>query len=293
MFSLRSYERCSSVARVLELLDSQESCVILGGNHWLKQSSRVFDKGLDLSAIEHYQDIQQLPNGSLKIGAGVSYGELEDHPWVQQWLSGVLSYALKGIVGKQLRNTACLGASIYSRFAFSDSLPVLLAADAQLELARQGYISLAEFLKLPASQLKKDFLLSCTLDKKDGYAAYKAIRITANDFPLLCAALVYDERGFSCAFGARPGLAQVSNALSSFLYQNLIQGNQLISPDYFQEINTPQFQDSLLDTLQEDMSFGSSAGAEKAYRLSLASRMLPQLIYEVLQRNEEGKLNAV
>lgn len=289
MFSLRSYERCNSVAQVLEFLESQESCVILGGNHWLRQGCRVFDKGLDLSELEHYQELQELPDGSLKVGAGVSYGELEDHPWVQSWLSGVLSYALKGIVGRQLRNTAKLGASIYSRFAFSDSLPVLLAADVKLELARRGEISLAEFLNLPASQLKKDFLLSCTLAKKEGYASYQAMRVTANDFPLLCAALVYDERGFSCTFGARPGLAQRADALSAYLDTRLVREAELISRAQFYELNTPQFEKSLMSALQEDVSFGSSAGADKNYRLSLASRMLPELIEKLIEFKEEGK----
>lgn len=274
MFTLRAYERCSTKEQVLEYLNSNSSCLILGGNHWARQGSRKFDLGLDLSGLEHYNEIELLQDGGLRIGAGVSYGMMERSPLLLEYAHGVIPYALKGIVGSQLRNTASVGGSLYSRFAFSDSIPVLLALNAGVELAQQGYMSLEAFLELPSSALKKDFMLALYLPAEVSQIAadYQAFRHTANDFPLLCMALSYQpDEGVRLVIGARPGLARLADKGSAYLARCFAQSHSTL--DYSLE--------ELLSYIQEDMSFGSCQGAPSEYRISVLSRLLPTLIENV------------
>ena len=286
MFSLRAYQRCSTVEQVLEALNSQESCVILAGNHWLRQGSRVFDKGLDLSSIPEYTKIERLEDGSLYLGAGLSYGQIEDHELLAQFYGAVLPRALKGIVGRQLRNTAGLGASVYSRFAFSDALPVLLATQARVKLAQAGELSFIDFLALPASALKKDFMVALILPK-EGFSAqakgaYKALRLTANDFPLLTCAISYEpDCELRLCVGARPGIARYAQKASQELSE-LLKEKQDKPQDFLAQIKEEAYMKALLESMQEDMSFGSAQAAPKEFRLSVLERFIPEMLEELI-----------
>jgi CO/xanthine dehydrogenase FAD-binding subunit len=71
---------------------------------------------------------------SITIGAGATWYEVENHPAVlEKWLP--LSLAAREIGALQIQMRGTLGGNVGNSSPVGDSLPVLLALDAQLELA--------------------------------------------------------------------------------------------------------------------------------------------------------------
>jgi xanthine dehydrogenase small subunit len=73
-------------------------------------------------------------NNSVRIGAGSTWLEVEHHPAIlERWLP--LALAAREIGALQIQARGTLGGNVGNSSPVGDSLPVLLALDAQLELA--------------------------------------------------------------------------------------------------------------------------------------------------------------
>lgn len=66
--------------------------------------------------------------------------QLERHAGLNALVNNVFEFAVHDIVGRQLRNTATVGGSIYGRFGFSDVLSAFLALDSYVELTGAGRV---------------------------------------------------------------------------------------------------------------------------------------------------------
>ena len=92
---------------------------------------------LDLGAIPALSGIEAAEDGALVIGATTTFREIGDHPVVRAHYPA-LAQAARVVGGWQIQNRATLGGNIANASPAGDSLPVLLALDAELELARHG-----------------------------------------------------------------------------------------------------------------------------------------------------------
>jgi CO/xanthine dehydrogenase FAD-binding subunit len=72
--------------------------------------------------------------GGLAIGAGVTWLEIARHPRILEWF-GPLAAAAREIGALQIQTRGTLGGNVGTSSPVGDSLPVLLALDAELELA--------------------------------------------------------------------------------------------------------------------------------------------------------------
>ena len=101
----------------------------------------------------------------------------------------------------QLRNTATLGGSLYSRFGFSDVLCALLCLQVEVHLYKQGIVSLQDYAAMP---YERDILTHIYVKKEPVKTAYACVRKSATDLPVLnmAAARMGDE--LRIVAGSRP-----------------------------------------------------------------------------------------
>ena len=76
----------------------------------------------------------RVTDAAIAIGAGTTWHEVERHPTIRQRLAP-LAHAAREIGALQIQARATLGGNVGTSSPVGDSLPVLLALDAQLELA--------------------------------------------------------------------------------------------------------------------------------------------------------------
>ena len=70
---------------------------------------------------------------------------------------------------------------MFSRYAFSDFLPILLLLDAKVRLYNNGVMSVEEFLN---SDIKKDLLVEVMIPSRDVHCTQIVQRICCKDFPI-------------------------------------------------------------------------------------------------------------
>ncbi|MFI3313920.1 MAG: FAD binding domain-containing protein, partial [Eubacteriales bacterium] len=196
------------VAQTLEeayALNQSPSSQILGGTGWLKMQNRTITKAIDLSQL-HLDEIKETED-SFEVGAMVTLRDLECHQGLQALCGGAIANGVKGIVGVQFRNCATVGGSIYSRFGFSDVLTVLLALNTQVNLYKQGQVSLADYATM---SYDRDIVVSISIPKASVVVAYETFRVQATDLPVLNVAVSKNPDGkMLVAVGARPQRAKV------------------------------------------------------------------------------------
>lgn len=245
MFTIREYVEPKSIEEAYEILLKHRMNTVLGGNAFLKMGSKRINKAIDLKNLR-LNNIEEKEDG-IYIGASVSYGDLER----SSVIPNVIKQAVSQIVGSQLQNTVTVGGSVFSRFGFSDFIPVLLAMDAEIILAGMGKIRLEEFL----NQKKQRDILTHVILPKQSVVSYRAFRVHAGDFPLVNVAVSKKEEGCRVVVGARPAIAIVATDLA----KDVQQAEQAV----------------------EAISFGTTYKASKEYRKEVAKVLVKRCMEEV------------
>lgn len=116
-----------------------------------------------VEGITHFMDIARLSglhgicveNGCLCIGAGVSHAEIAASPLVRQYVSALCEAS--GSVGSpQIRNSGTIGGNVCNGSLAADTLSVLTAVDAQLELHSIRGVRTMEISRLHQGRGKLD-----------------------------------------------------------------------------------------------------------------------------------------
>jgi carbon-monoxide dehydrogenase medium subunit len=119
-------------------------------------------KIVDLSALPELKLVEQQPDGSLRVGAGVAARTLEQTEVVNTSFAALAEGA--SVVGSfQIRNLATLGGNLANAAPSADMAPPLLALDAELLIAGprgQRRVPVADFfLGVRRTQLAPDEVL--------------------------------------------------------------------------------------------------------------------------------------
>lgn len=214
MYTANRYVLAQTADEALALLRESPKNAVIGGGVWMHLGNGAYTTLIDLSRLG-LDEVKETAAG-LSIGAMVPLRKAETDERLSQYANGVLSKAVSGIVGVQLRNAATFGGSVGGRLGFSDVICALLALDAKVVCAAAGTMPLADFL---TEKPRRDLVLSLLLPA-DGYrAAYEVRRLTATDIAILnvCAAQAPDGTYRVCV-GARPEIAvrcaEAENALA-------------------------------------------------------------------------------
>lgn len=256
MFTLRDYASPETLDDAYELLMKSKLNRILGGCHFLKAGCRGFNVGIDLSKLD--LNYIKIDDEYIKIGATTTYRDLERDEYLKRFCNGIIPKSLKKIVSTQLRNTAQVGASVFSRYAFSDFIPVLVLLNAKVNLYKNGIMEMEEFLN---SDIKKDILVEVIIPNKHIDCLQIVQRICCKDFPIAIVSVAKTDGKFKIVFAARPQKAMTMDDVS-------------------EEINTNGFDRAKILSIIDD-KIGSNNKAKKKYRKLLFVGLLQKALEEL------------
>jgi xanthine dehydrogenase small subunit len=134
--TMPGYARPRDVGEALAVRAAEPSWIVLAGGTDLMVNAthRPAPIGiLDLWRLPGLGGIA-VADGVIAIGAGATWHEIEQHPMVRAHLAP-LAAAAREIGALQIQMRATLGGNVGNSSPVGDSLPVLLALDAELELA--------------------------------------------------------------------------------------------------------------------------------------------------------------
>lgn len=226
-------------------LNQKKSNRIVAGGLWLRYQKRPFDTAIDLSRLGLDQ-ITETDDG-YTIGAYVTLHQLESHDGLSLMTGGAFYAALCRIVGIQFRNAATVGGSVFSRFGFSDLIPLLCVLKAQVVLyGENGAYSLPidEFIvKKPGT----DILTAVKIEKRVLNVSIQTQRYASTGFPIMvCDSVLQADGTLLTAIGARPHKAVLF------------------------EQNPGESDESYISRVSEQAVFGTNSYATQAYRKHLA-----------------------
>lgn len=253
MLAIKEYAVPDTLDEAYELLTSKRNNVVLGGCGFLKLGSKNIGTAIDLKELN--LDYIDEDDKNILIGADVSLRTLEQHKLIKTYCGGLISCAVSNIVGVQFRNGVRVGASVFSKYGFSDLIPPLLAVDAKVRLHKKGIVSLEEFLD---SSLEKDILVEIILEKKNAVGVFDCIRKCSGDFPVLNGAMVLEDGKYRVAIGARPQRAKIAKRASEVLSNE----NDI---------------DKASDIIKDELIYGSNIRASSEYRADMAKALVTRM----------------
>lgn len=261
MLKIRQYIRAKSLEEAYTLCQKKGS-VVLGGMLWLKMQDRPVNTAIDLCdlGLDQIEDMDT----EYRIGAMVTLRDLETNPMLNAFTQNAMAECLSLIVGVQFRNLATIGGSLWGKFGFSDPLTLFLALGAKLEFYHRGLVSLEDWLHLSA---EPDILTHVILPKRPVQVAYRTMRNTATDFPVLTCAVCQKEDGVVCAIGARPASAVLFRDEKHILAEGI----------------TAERADAFAADVAERATFGSNVRASAEYR----KKICQVLVRRALLSNQE------
>lgn len=259
MFTAHELVRPQSVDEAYRILAQHPDNALLGGCAFLRMGARRIATAIDLSRLG--LDYIQETDSFIELGAMATFRAVETHPACRENFRGMLSRAVASVIGVQFRNLVTVGATVYSRYGFSDLITALLALDTEVALHAGGRMPLAAFLDKPPA---RDILTHIYIKKDGRAAAYHSLRNSAGDFPLVNAAVARRGDDWTVVVGARPARAQIARAASQALSGP--------SPDAA----------AAAAFAAGELAFGGNAKASGEYRRAMAAVLVRRAIGEVL-----------
>lgn len=262
MFTIVDLVQPDSLEKAYQILSDKRNNTILGGCAFLKMGKTRINTGIDLTKLK-LSYIQE-NGGFIEIGATTSLRDLETHPLLKENFNGVLPQSVRDIIGVQFRNGVTVGASVYSKYGFSDLITILLSLDTEVELFKAGRMPLADFLARPK---EKDILVRLWIKKTLHQACYLSFRNSVSDYAVLNVAVSKLEDRWTIAVGARPSKAAVAVSASALLSQ---------------EVPTSEIVEEAAQRTSEELTFGTNTRGTALYRKALCKALVKRGIMEVL-----------
>ena len=257
MISFEDFVQPASIGEAYALLIEKKHNAVLGGGAFLRLGSARLGTAIDLAKLA--LDYIKVQDGCIEIGATTTLRSVETNPVLLTNFDAILPKAVGNVLGVQFRNVVTIGATVYSRYGFSDLLPALLALDTEVELYKAGRISLKEFM---GKAYAKDILTRIFIKQDGRKAVYQSLRPCASDFPLLNVAVSLKEREGTIVVGARPQRAMIAESASALLSTGEIE--------------------RAAATAAAELSFGDNMRATAEYRRAMCEVLVKRAITEVL-----------
>lgn len=261
---IKDYIRPKSLEEAYELLSSNKNSRILGGGAFLRLGSKRINTAIDLCDLD-LNYIKETDEG-IEIGAMTTFRDLEKSQILKEYFGNLLADALKGIVGVQFRNYVTVGASVYSKYGFSDLITALLALDCTLVLYKNGEIKLEDYLNTKLGE--RDILTKIVLKKEKTSTSYQTIRKSTSGYPTLSVAVAKNKDGFKISVGARPMVAALAQEAADFLNTN-----SNIDEDTALKAG---------EICSESLKFGTNYLGTEEYRKDICKVLVKRAIMEVV-----------
>ncbi|MDT8902522.1 FAD binding domain-containing protein [Anaeroselena agilis] len=257
MFTVKELVRPQTLAEAYRTLTEHPDNALLGGCAFLRLGNRKIAAAVDLSRIG--LDYIRETEGFIEVGAMATFRALENHPACRENFSGMLPRAVGNVLGVQFRNLVTVGASVFSKYGFSDLITALLALDTDVELHAGGRMPLAVFLDKPYT---RDILTRIYIRKDGRAAAYQSLRNSASDFPVVNAAVARLGDRWTVAVGARPAGARLAPAAAAALDGGADPGEAAA-------------------LAAGELAFGGNLKASAEYRRAMAAVLVKRAVLEV------------
>lgn len=182
------------------LADSPDATVLAGGTdlmvefnsgHRLATNVVVVNRIGELCSWQHNPDL-----GTLHLGAGVTYSEIEQSP-IAGWVPA-LAQAARTVGSPQIRHAATIGGNLGTCSPAGDGLPVLSALEAQVHLASatsERTLPFADFMTGPKRTALQpgELITGLTVPVLDGWQGYSKVGVrNAMVIAVASASLVVD-----------------------------------------------------------------------------------------------------
>ncbi len=176
-------------------------------------------KVLSLRHIPELRSWQQLPSGEVRLGATVTYTDMLDPALAQ--LLPALAHAARTVGSPQIRNAGTIGGNLATASPAGDTLPVLAALDAVVEVASAlgaRDIPVSAFITGPKRNAlsRGELIVAVRLPLLDGHQEFRKIGVrNAMVIAVASLALAVDRttRTVRCALGSvGPGPIRATEA---------------------------------------------------------------------------------
>ena len=263
MFSFKNYLLPSNLEEAYEELVKNKKNIILGGTSFLRMGNVSYNTAIDLSnlSLDYLKEDEEY----VHIGAMTTFRELETNPITKSLYSGILSECVKQILGVQFRSNVTVGATVFSKYGFSDLIPTLLAMDTEVVLFKGGEIKLEDYLN--EASLRRDILVEVKIRKKDGKGNFQSVRKSKSDYAITNCCVTKDCDRFKIAIGVRPGKATLALKAMELLNNNAI---------------TDELIDKACNLVSQEITYGSNMRGSKEYREGVSKVLVKRAIREVL-----------
>ena len=261
MFTLMELVQPQSLEEAYEILMKRKNNIVIGGSAFLRMGEKRIGTGIDLSNLN--LNLIEETSDYIKIGAMTTLRDLEVSPILNKYFNGVISNSVKDIIGVQFRNVVTVGASVFSKYGFSDLIVALLSLDTEVELYKGGRVKLEEFLN---QKYEKDILVKVHIKNNNSKSIYKCMRNSRSDYPILNIAISKDDNNFKICVGARPQRATIAKEASEFISNNILNEENILKAS---------------EIACEELVFGSNMRASKEYRKAICKSLVKSALMEV------------
>ncbi|MGX9756191.1 FAD binding domain-containing protein [Clostridioides difficile] len=262
MFTVIDIVQPDTVEEAYSILNKRKTNQVIGGSAFLRMGKKRIGTGVELSNLN--LDYIKEDKEYVEIGSMTTFRTLETSSIIKDNFGKIIEDSVKDIIGIQFRNVVTVGATVFSKYGFSDLIVALLSLDTEVELYKGGRISLEEFLD---RDYEKDLLIKVHIKKENKNASYKSLRNAKSDYPILNVSVSKYGKEFKLCVGARPQKATIAKKASEFLSNN--------------EINEANI-DRAIEIASEELTFGSNMRASKDYRKAMSKVLLKRAIMEVI-----------
>lgn len=263
LFTVMDLVQPETMEEAYRALTSRRNNVVLGGCAFLKMGNKRIGTAIDLSKLN--LDYIKENNDDFEIGAYTTLRELEVNPALNDYYNGVLGESVGDIIGIQFRNVVTIGASVFSKYGFSDLITGLLSLNTEVELYKGERMSLEEFLSRP---YERDILIKIFIKKDKSKSIYKSFRNSQSDYAILNAAVSILDGKWKIVVGARPGIAMIASKASELLSKG--------------ELNEALIEEAA-QMASNELTFGSNMRGSAEYRKAVSVSLIKKAVREVLQ----------
>ncbi len=203
--------KAKNLKDALKLRTEKKFPILAGGTDILVQmrASRNFPKGMIcISGVRELKKIS-LKNNKIEIGAGATHSEVALNKLVQKYLPA-LTDACKTVGARQIQNRGTIGGNVMNASPAGDTLPVLLAFDAEVVLQSVRGKRIVPFTKFykgyRSIDARSDEILTAIIIKKPApktHAVFMKIGTRrAQAISKVCACFVRAGDKFAIAYGS-------------------------------------------------------------------------------------------
>lgn len=263
MFTILDLVQPNTIKEAYKELMNKKNNTILGGCAFLRMGSKRIGTAIDLSRL-NLNYIKE-DDKYVEVGAMTTFRDIETSPIFNTYFNGVLPKSVSNIIGVQFRNVVTIGATVYSKYGFSDLITGLLCLDTEVELYNSGRMSLEEFLERP---YEKDILTKIFIKKDNRKAVYENLRNSMSDYPILNVSVSMVGNQWTIVVGARPLHAKIAKGASQELAKGRLSGEDI---------------EKAANMTSEELCFGTNMRGSQEYRKSMCKVLVKRAIEGVLQ----------